>query len=113
MEMIDRNDRAASRAARQIGDSMTMAEISRAEVARERARRLQAEARATSAEERARAAEYRVEVAQWLVTLMRSELTGVEPRRSWWPWPRRTTLPQWSDAEERFLRSGRAVAQSS
>lgn len=113
MGMIGSDNRAMAQTAQPSQDSMTMAEISRAEVARERTRRLQAEGRATAAEERARAAEYRAEVAQWLVDLLRSELTGVEQQRRWWPWPRHTTLPQWSDAEERFLRSGRAAAQPS
>lgn len=113
MKVTGSDERTAAQAAQPSQDNMTIAEISRAEVARERAQRLQAEARATSAEERARAAEYRAEVAQWLVTLLRGELTGVEPRRGWWPWPRRTTLPQWSDAEERFLRSGHGATQPS
>jgi hypothetical protein len=63
----------------------------RLELAHERDRRLQAEWRAAMAEERALAAEERRLVAEWLVAVLRSELTGVAPRRRhwWWPWSRR------------------------
>ncbi len=85
-----------------------MAEISRAEVARERTQRMQAEARAAAAEEHARAVEYQVAVAEWLITLLRDELTGATSRKHWW-WPHRPEPPQWEDAEERYRRSGRAA----
>ncbi len=69
-------------------------DVSRADVAVERAGRLQAEARAVAAEERALAAEERAAVADWLVAVLRSELIGPgQKRHRWWcPWSRRAQL---------------------
>ncbi len=69
-------------------------DVSRVDVAVERAARLQAEARAVAAEERALAAEERAAVADWLVVVLRGELTGAARERSrWWcPWSRRAAL---------------------
>jgi len=69
------------------GTSQSAEDVSRADVAVERAGRLQAEARAAAAEERAAAAD-------WLVAVLRSELIGPERKRSrWWcPWSRRAAL---------------------
>lgn len=70
----------------------SMEEVSRADVARERAGRLRAEAHVAQAEQRARSAEERAARAEWLVALLRSELVGPRPeRRPWWcPWRRPT-----------------------
>lgn len=87
-------------------DGATLAEVSRADVARERAARLHAEARAVAAEAGWQAAEDRAAVADWLVAVLRSELSGAERRRWWWPWPRRGIARWWAEAEERERRGG-------
>ncbi len=76
------------------GTSQSAEDVSWADVAVERAGRLQAEARAAAAEERALAAEERAAAADWLVAVLRSELIGPERKRSrWWcPWSRRAAL---------------------
>ncbi len=88
-------------------DGNPLAEVSRADVARERAARLtSAEARAVAAEAGWQAAEDRAAVADWLVAVLRSELSGAERRRWWWPWPRRGIARWWAEAEERGRRGG-------
>ncbi len=85
-------------AAALVEDGADLTEVSRADVVRERAWRLQAEARAAAAEERAAAAEDRAVVAEWLVARLRGELVGDEQgwgRRRWWPWRRRDVSAEW------------------
>ncbi len=79
-------------------DGAGLAEVSRADVVRERAWRLQAEARVAAAEERAAIAEDRAVVAEWLVARLRGELVGSEwgwGRRHWRPWRRRDVSAEW------------------
>jgi len=79
-------------------EGANLGEVSRADVAHERAWRLQAEARAADAEARAAAAEDRAVVAEWLVARLRGELVGDEQgwgRRRWWPWRRRDVSAEW------------------
>ena len=81
-----------------VEDSADLDEVSRADVAHERAWRLQAEARAAAAEARAAAAEDRAVVAEWLVARLRGELIGDEwgwGRRHWRPWRRRDVSAEW------------------
>lgn len=90
----------------------TLAEVTRAELASERAARLRAEARATEAEAHARSAEARLAVAEQLVGLLRSELTGGEEHHWWRFWDRRPTLYSWKDAQDTLRRAGKPATGS-
>lgn len=90
----------------------TWAEVTRAELASERAARLRAEARAAEAEEYARSAEARLAVAERLVGLLRSELIGGEERHWWQFWNRRPTLYSWKDAQDSSRRTAKPAMHS-
>jgi hypothetical protein len=59
----------------------------RQELTRERQFRRAMEARAMLAEKRAAAAEEQAAIAEWLVTVLRGELRGGQPRFWCWRWP--------------------------
>lgn len=98
--------------AQQPQEQPTGLEVTRAELAAERAARLRAEARVAEAEDRARSAEARLALAEQLVSLLRSELTDGEEHHWWQFWVRRPELYTWKDARDSSRRETKAATQS-